>query len=272
MQPRNNHARKSIDLARPIGKRSASSKRRKGRGSISALAVQEFHYPPPQPKIRPSMGSKKTRCRTTSRTTRALGRPSPAIDWLDQSRLERLHRRGRASNQKEANSGSHSTTSLGKLRGRAGAARASPPCPPHQRMGQGTSLSFGGLDLCKQPIPVPQQNQGRMQMVQTGIDDFTKRHFESSYTNGPVDCRTIWDICDFGQRVCWVAGYQLCRRSTDSPTLKPNPTRPSTNGAKSTYSNKRCHFIFSSSSYYPHIPKRFHGTLNSTTNLSLAAN
>ena len=34
MQPRNNHARKSINLARTIGKRSASSKRRKGRGSF----------------------------------------------------------------------------------------------------------------------------------------------------------------------------------------------------------------------------------------------
>ena len=42
MQPRNNRARKSIDLARPIGKRLASSKRRKGRGSFSATAVQEL--------------------------------------------------------------------------------------------------------------------------------------------------------------------------------------------------------------------------------------
>ena len=205
-------------------------------------AVQELHYPPPQPKIRPSTGIKKTRCRTTSRTTRALGLPSPAVSWLDQSRLERLHRTGRAQNQTEANSGSHSTTSLGKFRGRASAAGASPPCPPHQRMGQSTSLSFVGLDLCKQPIPVPQPNQGRMQMVQTRIDDFTKRHLENSYTNGPLDCRTIWDIGEVEQRVCWVANYQPCRRSKDSPTSKPNPTRPNSSRAKVTNSDKGRHF------------------------------
>ena len=177
-----------------------------------------------------------------SQDYKSFGPSFPAIDWLDQSRLERFHRRGKALNQTKTNSGSHSTTSLGKFRGRASAAGASPPCPPHQRMGQSTSLSFVGLDLCKQPIPVPQPNQGRMQMVQTRIDDFTKRHLESSYTTGPVDCRTIWGICDVGQRVCWVAGYTPCRRRRGSPTPKPNPARPNSPRAKLTNSDKGCFF------------------------------
>ena len=123
---------------------------------------------------------------------------------------------------------------LGLLPSTAVAARATTTVTPNTGLGEGVGMRLVGLVLRKQPSTRLKPNQNRLQMVQTGINNYDEHNGKSDDAHGPPGSRPLQNLHQVGQ---WNSQSTTAQRLRHRKAATPNKasTKP-----QLTKTNERC--------------------------------
>ena len=118
--------------------------------------------------------TKEARGDLVAETRGALATLAPTIGRLDKNGLERFANSIGAQSTNRPKPGTNSKAVLGDFLRAVEATRASSTKTPYQRMGHSIGKCLMGMAVRRQPSPISEPNQSRLQMVQTGINNFVE--------------------------------------------------------------------------------------------------